>query len=354
MHSEILREDYRNQWDEFVASNGGHILQSYQWGKFKSSAVWESFIIVLRESNEIKAGISILSRTLPIFGLKLFYAPRGPVVDFKNTELVKTLFDVVKGEAKKRGALALKIDPEIEETNSDVVGLLKGNGFLVNKKQVQPRATFLLDITRDTDTLLASFDEKTRYNIRLAEKKGVQIKHESNINGVEHFYRMYTETSSRDRFLIHPREYYFKVKEYLIDKDLAEIFVAYFRGVPVASVVIFKFGEKIWYMYGASIGIYRNVMPNHLLHWHVIKWAKENGYKSYDLWGIPANPKESHPLYGVYRFKKGFNGERKGWIGVYDLPFNYPMYRLFNTAVNLHQNVRSLLLKGKISDSLAE
>jgi len=107
-------------------------------------------------------------------------------------------------------------------------------------------------------------------------------------------------------------------------------------------------------MYGASIKEGRNVMPNHALHWHLIKWAKEKGYKVYDLWGIPSAPSEKHPLYGVYRFKKGFNGASKSWIGVYDLPFDRMTYMLFDKGVGLYQDIRSLLTKGKISDSLSE
>ncbi|MFC1767531.1 lipid II:glycine glycyltransferase FemX [Candidatus Margulisiibacteriota bacterium] len=354
MHAEILSEDYRNLWNEFVARRGtSPILQSYEWGKFKGSSGWESFVLVLREAGEIKAGISILCKKMPL-GLKMFYAPRGPVIDFENADLVKTLFEAVKQEAKKRGAVLLKIDPEVEEGETGVVNILNEIGFINNKKQVQPRSTFIVDLTRDLDSILSSFEEKTRYNVRLAEKKGVQVKHESNINGIEHFYKMYRETGKRDKFMIHPKEYYFRLKEYLIDRDLAEIFVAYFRGVPVSSVVIFKFGKKIWYMYGASVNIYRNVMPNHLLHWIVIKWAKENGYADYDLWGIPVYPKEGHPLYGVYRFKKGFNGQKLTWIGVYDLPFNKFLYWLINTGFNFYKSLRSLITKGKISDSLAE
>jgi len=355
MHVEILRDDYRNIWNKFVAeSEQGHILQSYEWAKFKGAGSWEPFIIALMESNEIKAGISILSRKVPFLGSKFFYAPRGPVVDFKDKDLVKTLIDAVRTEAGKRGAVALRIDPEIDETDSGAISTLKDIGFVSNKKQIQPRATFIVDLERDIDSILSSFDEKTRYNVRLAEKKGVQVKRESNINGIEHFWKMYAETSKRDKFLIHPKEYYFKLKECLIDKDLADVFVAYFRGIPIASVVVFKFGKKILYMYGASLGVYRNMMPNHVLHWHVIKWAKENGYKQYDLWGVPVNPREGHPLYGVYRFKKGFNGKNRTWIGVYDIPFNRFLYWFVNFGIKIYQNFRSLLTKGRISDSLAE
>lgn len=107
-------------------------------------------------------------------------------------------------------------------------------------------------------------------------------------------------------------------------------------------------------MYGASANEYRNVMPNHALHWHFIKWAKEKGYRTYDMWGVPANPKEGHPLYGVWRFKKGFNGAAKTWVGVYDLPFDKLSYGIFEKCMAVYQAARSLITKGKIVDSLSE
>ena len=118
--------------------------------------------------------------------------------------------------------------------------------------------------------------------------------------------------------------------------------------------MIFAFGDKIWYMYGASSDAYRNVMPNHLLHWAVIKWAKEKDYKYYDLWGIPANPTENHPLYGVYRFKKGFKGRLVKYVGVYDFPYSPLFYHALEFGTLCWQGFRSLIAKGKIEDSLQE
>ena len=106
MHSEILREEHKNLWNEFVAKNNGHVLQSYEWGRFKGSGKWEPFVLTLKQAGEIKAGISIISRKVPLFGFKVFYAPRGPVVDFKDKDLVKELMEEIKNESKRRGAIA--------------------------------------------------------------------------------------------------------------------------------------------------------------------------------------------------------------------------------------------------------
>ena len=132
------------------------------------------------------------------------------------------------------------------------------------------------------------------------------------------------------------------------------VFFARYKGQPIAAVFVFAFGGKVWYMYGASLSKYRNVMPNHALHWYVMQWAKERGYKQYDLWGVPSNPTQDHPLYGVWRFKKGFGGKLVKNIGMTDLPLNPVLYRLFDRGISLWQNARSLIKKGKIEDSLRE
>jgi len=309
--------------------------------------------MVLLNEGEIVAGISVLKKSLPLPGRSIFYAPRGPIVPFDDQKLLGLLLEPLKGEAKRNKAVLLRTDPPIEEGHG-VEEILKKNGFVRNSKQIQPRTTYYLDLKIDLDDLLKTFEEKTRYNIRLSERKGVQVRQANTLDGVRAYYDLYKETSARDNFLIHPLKYYQNIKNLLIDRGLASVFLAYYKEKPIAGIFIFHFGKKIWYMYGASSAEFRNVMPNHALHWHVIKWAKEAGYEIYDLWGIPSNPKEGHPLWGVYRFKKGFNGRLVKYIGVYDLPFNPILYHAFEKGLAFYKNMRSLIKKGKISDSLAE
>ena len=355
MQVRVLTEKDRGSWNDFVGSQlGSQILQSYEWGEFKSKLGWDHFIVAVEEGSVIKAGMSILSRKLPVVKKNFFYAPRGPIVPMNDPGAMNALIDGVCVEAALRNAIALKIDPEIDENDATAINVLKNKGFTRKQKQVQPRTTYFLDLTKSLDELLKSFEEKTRYNIRLAEKKGVKVREDSTQAGIETFYKIYRETSKRDVFLIHPKSYYMKLKECLIDRGMANVFIAEYNNVPVASLFAFRFGDRIWYMYGASINDYRNVMPNHALHWHLIKWAKEKGLKIYDLWGVPSSPSEKHPLFGVYRFKKGFNGAVRSWIGAYDLPFEPISYTLFDKGVSFYQGLRSLLTKGKISDSLSE
>jgi len=355
MQVRVLTDKDRELWDSFVSSrDDSQILQSYEWGEFKSKLGWDHFILAVEDGSEIKAGISILSRKLPIFRKTLFYAPRGPVGEIADAKLFNTLIDGVCVQAALRNAIALKIDPEAEDSNVQALDIIRSRGFVRNKKQVQPRTTYFIDLSKNLDDLLMSFEEKTRYNIRLSEKKGVTVREDSTIEGIDAFYKMYRETSKRDTFLIHPKSYYLKLKECLIDRGMANVFIAEYQGKLIASLFAFKFGSHVWYMYGASINDYRNVMPNHALHWYLMKWAKEKGCRTYDLWGVPSAPSEKHPLYGVYRFKKGFNGALRSWIGAYDLPFDRIGYAVFDKGVALYRDIRSLLTKGKISDSLSE
>lgn len=355
MELKIITYPERDRWNNFVANSPyGSILQSYEWGEFKSNFGWRPIRIVLEEGGKIVAGISILRREIPLIRHCLFYAPRGPIVDYFNKELLHNLLDVVEKEADRSHAISLKIDPEVSEDAEEALKNLKALGFEKALKQIQPRATLILDLNRDLEEILMSFEEKTRYNIRLAGKKGVKVSEDVSEKGIKIFYDLYLETSRRDSFLIHPLNYYQKLREILFNAGLGTNFIAFYQGKPIAAVVVFSFGRKVWYLYGGSASEHRNVMPNHLLHWEVIKWAKDKGYKYYDLWGIPVNPKESHPLYGIYRFKKGFRSQPVKYIGAYDFPYSSLFYHALEYGTVWWQNLRSLLTKGKIEDSLSE
>lgn len=342
----------RNLWDKFVASAPEcPILQSWEWAEVKG---WETVRLSLEENGEILAAASILKRKIPYLNRSIFYCPNGPVVDFNNKALLEKLIQKIREEAKRHKAIVFKMDPMLEEpsepeTKVSVPQLLQ-YGFIPNKKQVQPRTTYYIDLTKTEEEILKNCEEKTRYNVRLSSRKGVRLKEGT----VEEFYGLYKETAGRDNFLIHPLSYYQKIKKYLVDRGMAKIFIAYLDDKPIAGVFVFMFGSRVWYMYGASLSSHRNVMPNHALHWHIIQWAKQRGYKTYDLWGIPSNPNPKHPLWGVYRFKKGFNGKLVKYVGMHDLVFDPLFYNLFERGLNLYKNIRSLLTKGKISDSLEE
>jgi len=201
-------------------------------------------------------------------------------------------------------------------------------GWRYSEEQIQFQNTVLLDLKPDLETLLSRMKQKTRYNIHLAERKGVSVRL-GRLDELPMLYRMYAETANRDGFVIRDEKYYLKLWTTFIQAGLAEALVAEVDHEPAAAVVIFRFAGGAWYMNGMSRPAHREKMPNHLLQWEAIRRARTAGATSYDFWGAPDIFDESDSLWGVYRFKEGFGGEVMRHIGAWDLPARPLMYRLY-------------------------
>ena len=186
----------------------------------------------------------------------------------------------------------------------------------------------LVDLRPSEDELLACMKPKTRYNIRLAARRGVAVRAggEADLDGL---YRMYAETAVRDGFVIREAGYYREVWGTFLRAGLAEALIAEVSGEPVAAVWVFRFGDRAWYLYGMSRPLHREKMPNHLLQWEAMRRSKQAGCTVYDLWGAPDKFDERDPLWGVYRFKEGFGGRVVRHIGAWDLPVRPLYYRLY-------------------------
>jgi lipid II:glycine glycyltransferase (peptidoglycan interpeptide bridge formation enzyme) len=263
------------------------------------------------------------------------YIPKGPVLDYGDLSLLgRTLGDLQK-LTRRRRALFVKIDPDVASDASEgkeVAALLRHQGWRASQEQIQFRNTLLLDLTPTPDEILADMKSKWRYNVRLAGRKGVTVRSGS-LEDLDLLYEMYLETSKRNHFVIRPQEYYEVAWGSFIQADLAHPLIAEVEGEPVAMMILFRFGELAWYMYGASRSMHRDRMPNHLLQWEAIQWARSQGCTVYDLWGAPDQLDESDPMWGVYRFKKGFGAKFVRHIGAYDYPTSSAGYWLYTAAL---------------------
>lgn len=345
-------------FNDFVAAHPkGHILQSWQWGEVKKPA-WQPLRLFIEQGGQPCAASLILQRKLPAGLGNIFYSPRGPVLDINNEELWQATVRAVRELAEKRGAIYWKIDPDIDIDFPEAAvwrGRLSAGGFVQagageGFEGVQPRFVFRLDTHPTTEELLAACHQKTRYNIRLAGKKGVTIVSAAGREALPEFYRILTTTASRDHFLIRPYSYFERFYDNLQPVGLCELFMAYYEDEAIAGTLAFKMGEKAWYIYGASANSHRNLMPNYLIQWTMIEWAKANGCTMYDFRGVPGHVPEDHPLYGLVKFKKGFGGKYTEFIGEYDLPIRPGKYRLYNFLEPIYQkNIRRLIaLKKKL------
>ncbi|MBQ6846039.1 MAG: peptidoglycan bridge formation glycyltransferase FemA/FemB family protein [Oscillospiraceae bacterium] len=322
---EFVTKETLEEYEAFISSHPkGHFLQSYAWSKQKPEWTWEG-MFVRNNDGSIKGAMSVLIRKAPYVPYSIMYAARAPVCDIRDKETLSELTEAAKTLAKKHNAYCLKLDPDISVEDSEFLELMCDLGYRrrdtgKNFSGIQPRFVFRLNLEgHDEESLMAHFHSKTRYNIRLAERKGVQIKL-CGKEAVGEFSSMMLETGVRDGFVVRSKEYF----ENMLDNlgSACRLYMAYSEeGIPIAGTLAILYGDKVWYLYGASSNEHRNLMPNYLLQWSMIKWALENGCKTYDFRGVSGDLSEDNPLYGLYRFKKGFNGDFVEFIGEFDFVF---------------------------------
>jgi lipid II:glycine glycyltransferase (peptidoglycan interpeptide bridge formation enzyme) len=323
-------------WDQALLElPDPHLLQTWTWGAFKSRHGWETlrYLWTDARTGRPQAASSILLRRLSFLPIPILYVPKGPTLDYANEGILSRVLERLESVAGQTGALFVKIDPDVQPDTLAGDNLLKcfrRRGWRRSEEEIQFRNTILVDLTPSLDDLLMGMKSKWRYNVRLARRKGVTVRHGS-LEDLSLLYAMYEETANRGDFVIRPEPYYHDAWGSFMERGLAQPFIAEFEREPVAMVVIHRFAERAIYMYGASFSIHRNKMPNNLLQWKAIQWAKEHGCTIYDMWGAPEELDESDPLWGVYRFKKGFGGEFVEHVGAWDYPVRgagYGLYRV--------------------------
>lgn len=315
-------------WDEFLERfPQAHLLQTAGWAEFKADFGWTSARV--RSEN---ACAQILFKALPL-GLTIAYLPKGPVGANWN-EIVPQIDTLCRA----RNAVFLQVEPDLFEPLPAVFLESSFAGFRQEEHTIQPRRTILIDLSPDEEQLLAAMKQKTRYNVRLAEKKGVRVSLSADLRG---FYRMMQTTAKRDGFALHDFSYYQRVFQIFEPRGKCALLEASLDNQALAYLMVFVHRERAWYFYGASDDESRNLMPTYLLQWEAMRWAKAHGAAVYDLWGIPDEdeetlerdfPSRSDGLWGVYRFKRGFGGRvarsAPALIKVYR-PLIYKAYQIY-------------------------
>ncbi|MFN2272700.1 MAG: lipid II:glycine glycyltransferase FemX [Anaerolineae bacterium] len=312
-----------------------HVLQSWEWGEFKARYGWRPTRHLWQENERPRAAASVLTRRLSRLPAAVSYVPKGPIMDYADTALLEEVLSHLEATARRERALFVKIDPDVQVGSGEgkaVVEMLRRRGWRASREQIQFRNTMVVDLTRDPDEMLAAMKSKWRYNVRLAGRKGVQIR-QGKLAELPLLYQMYVETATRDGFVIRPEVYYRDAWGSFIEAGLAQPLIAEVKGEAVAMVIIFCFGKRAWYMIGASRDAHREKMPNHLLQWEAMLWAREQGCTVYDMWGAPDVLEESDPMWGVYRFKQGFGGEFVEHIGAWDYPASRVGYWLYSSVM---------------------
>jgi len=351
-------------WNEIISKlPDPHFLQTYEWGQVKAKYGWVPYYALWTEdgkfsvssnyqlpiTNVIAASL-ILKRTA-LRRFSIFYAPKGPLMDWTNESLRKRVLDDLQSFAKKQGAIFLKLDPDVvlgrgvpvsedevtENSGQAVRSDLKRRGWVESSDQIQFRNTVMVDLSASEEDILMRMKQKTRYNVRLAEKKGVTVR-VGTVEDLPALYKMYAETSVRDGFVIRDEEYYMTVwKLFMQDavngQPSAVPLIAEVDNEPVAAIFLFMFAGRGYYVYGMSRDKHREKMPTYLLQWAAMKHAKAHGCLTYDLWGAPDVFDESDSMWGVYRFKEGLGGDVVRTLGAYDFAPNKFWYSMYSDVM---------------------
>jgi peptidoglycan pentaglycine glycine transferase (the first glycine) len=327
----------REQWDEFVASSVCcNVTQSYEWGELAPHLGGEALRVgVVDEVGNLCAALLIIVSRAPVLNRTYFYAPRGPVVDDPTSPAMTVLLNYVKAEARKRNAFMLKVEPSV--TDGDIVWLtaLGRQGFRANPYATHVRHEWVLDIRPEEKVLLSGMKEKWRYNIRLAGRKGITVRKGEGQADLDTFYRIYETTSERDQFFIHNKSHYEDVMRLFGEGDRVALFLAEYEGQAVAGTIVICLGRWSWYMYGASSNEHRERMPNHLLQWTGMQWAKSKGCWYYNFRGIPDVLEEGQELWGVYLFKRGFGGYPLRFLETHDLVYQPLLYEAYRKLLDV-------------------
>lgn len=323
-----------------------NFMQSPEWAKVKTE--WKNEMLVVKDKDgKIKGTMSLLLRKVPIINRYIMYAPRGFVCDIHDKETLRELTEKAKEIAKKYKAFIFRLDPDVLQSDEEFKSIITELGYktknnIKNINQViQPKYVFRLDVKNKTEEeLLQSFESKTRYNIRLATRKGVTIR-EGKREDLPIFYNIMKTTGSRDDFFIRPLEYFEKIYDEM-GPNHVKLFIAEYEGEAIAAVLPILYGNKVWYLYGGSSNAHRNLMPNYLLQWEMIKWALANKCDWYDFRGVSGFKSENDPQYGVYKFKKGFNPVFMEFIDEMYIVYNPIVNTMFNISKSIYNKLSNI------------
>ena len=367
---EFVTEKTLDEYEAYnMSSPYGHFMQSKLWHEVKDAWKWEAILCRDAQGN-IRGSLAVLIRSLPKLPYTLMYGCRGPVCDPHDYATLQELLEGAKQLAKKYNSYVLKLDPDILIEDTEFSDNLKklgcqpastGKGF----EGIQPNFVFRLDVSQmhnekvftappagqpfdltvdDTqgEAAIMHFKSDTRTKVRKAIKKGVKIR----LCGKEmmpEFARMMLETGLRDGFVTRPASYFEKMLDAM--GEHARLYMAFYEDKPIAGTLAIYYGDKVWYLYGASANgtgefDVRKLMPNYLLQWMMIQWSLEKGCRIYDFRGVSGDLTPDNPLYGLYRFKKDFNGDFCQFVCEYDLVFQPFIHWAVNKGQATYRNLR--------------
>jgi len=338
MSIQIIEDSFDKKKFNSVAT---HPLQSWEWGDARRKMGIETLRLGEFSKDQLENVFQITFHKIPYTGCKIGYLPRSVWPSKKTLEFIAEY-------CKKNNVIFVKIEPylfksEIKNQKSEIHSKFQ---ILNSKHPLFPQWSQIINLNKTEDELLRSMHPKTRYNIRLAQKKGVIVKEMSDEKGFEIFSELYFDTCKRQKYFGHTPRYH-KVIWDALKKNIAHILIAFYNDIPLAAYELFYFDNALYYPYGGTSLEYRNVMAANLLMWEAIKLGKKLGALYFDMWGsLAPQYEESHPWSGFTRFKEGYGGKFVQFSGSFDLIINPIGYRIYNMVYKLRTLYLYLIKRG--------
>jgi len=315
-----LMSDEKNEFNKVVT----HPLQSWEWGEFREKTGTDVVRLGQFENQTIQNGLQITFHSLPKINYKVGYLPKCTMF---NQKMLQALIKI----GKENNAVFIKIEPNLTKGKE----FFLSNG-LVHGRPLFTKYTFQIDLTQEKESLMNNMDQKTRYNVRLAKRKGVKVEEDNSLDAFQKYLDLTFKTTKRQRFYAHNEQYHRLMWQSLFPAKIAHLLKAVYKGETLVAWILFSFNNVLYYPYGASSSRHRNVMASNRIMWEAMLFGKKIGCHTFDLWGsLGPNPDKSDPWYGFHRFKKGYGGKLVKFIGTYDLVLNKPLYKLYNIADSL-------------------
>jgi lipid II:glycine glycyltransferase (peptidoglycan interpeptide bridge formation enzyme) len=332
MDLRLLDNDkFKNQYNALVT----HVMQSWEWGEFRIKIGTPLFRYGIFKNGKMVKAFHLTLHPIPFTSQFVGYLPKGPLPDKELAEALKII-------GKMQKCAFIKIEPNIPVSKA-MYSIYPT--FLPSPKPYFTKYNFVLDITKSEEELLKAMHPKARYNIRLAERKGVTVEERTDDKAFKMYLKLYFDTTKRQGYFGHTPEYHKNAWDTMKESGFARVLIGFYHKKPLTAWMLLSFKDTLYYPYGGSSIEHKDVMSNNLVAWEAIKLGKKLGLKKFDMWGAlgpDADPK--HPHFGFHQFKQRYGGELVEYLGTYDLVFDDTVYWIV-TFIDKFTKLKVLLLK---------
>ena len=338
-------DQYSQRWNAFIVAHSadGGFLQSWQWGEFQKSLGNRIFrFAVVDGQGALQAAALVIKNELP-FEYNYLYAPRGPVMSGFDAKTFSCLRACIDQAARDEKSFLVRFDPSwpasVNDRSSAGEDILRAANWRKGDYEIQPKCAFIIDLARPEEEILGEMKTKTRYNINLAQRKGVHVRTSGELADLEEFWTLTKQTAARDGFNTHAKEHYKKMLEIIGPSGILQLYLAEYDGKVVAASLVSFFGTTATYLHGASSSLYRDVMAPYLVHWEAIRTASQLGYRQYDFGGVNGETYRNPKWQGITRFKIGFsnNSRPTEYMGSYEYIYNPVIFAAYKFVKQIRE-----------------